>query len=128
MAEIPATERRSSFEDMSRDSQAMQRDDLANPGMLWVVEGEVAWSSKAGSAGRSCADCHGNAAASVRGAATQYPTFSVERGRPIDLQGRINLCCETKQNAHSPTLQVSGGARPDRVCGKPVARHADRVG
>jgi sulfur-oxidizing protein SoxA len=99
MAEIPATERRSGFEDMSRDSQAMQRDDLANPGMLWVAEGEVAWSSKAGSAGRSCADCHGNAAASMRGVATRYPAYSVERGRPVDLQGRINLCRETKQNA-----------------------------
>ena len=39
---------RSGFEDMSRDSQAMQRDDTANPGMLWVLDGEALWAAKAG--------------------------------------------------------------------------------
>jgi sulfur-oxidizing protein SoxA len=30
---------RSGFEDMSRENQALQRDDTANPAMLWVGEG-----------------------------------------------------------------------------------------
>lgn len=37
----------------------MQEDDIANPGMLWVAEGEQLWTRAEGRAGKSCADCHG---------------------------------------------------------------------
>ena len=84
---------------MSRESQAMQRDDTANPGMLWVLEGETLWNEKAGFAGRSCADCHGDAGRSMRGLAARYPAYLPEQSRPVDLEGRINLCRETRQNA-----------------------------
>jgi sulfur-oxidizing protein SoxA len=95
----PAADRRSGFEFMSRESQATQLDDTANPGMLWVAEGEAIWSSKAGLSNRSCADCHGNAVASMKGVAARYPAYSTERQRPIDLQSRINMCREAQQNA-----------------------------
>ena len=39
----------------------MQDDDTANPGMLWVLDGEALWKRKAGAADKSCADCHGDA-------------------------------------------------------------------
>ena len=39
----------------------MQDDDTANPGMLWVLDGEALWTRKAGAAAQSCADCHGDA-------------------------------------------------------------------
>jgi sulfur-oxidizing protein SoxA len=97
--QIPTSERRSGFDDMSRESQAMQRDDLANPGMLWVAEGEALWNGKAGAFEQACADCHGHAAASMKGVAARYPAYLADRARPIDLQGRINLCRESKQNA-----------------------------
>src|SRR3954470_5701267 len=97
--EISPSQRRSGFDDMSRESQAMQRDDTANPGMLWVLEGETLWNEKAGLAGRSCADCHGDARRSMRGLAARYPAYAPEQGRPVDLEGRINLCRETRQNA-----------------------------
>src|SRR5215210_2651495 len=90
--EIPLSQRRSGFDDMSRESQAMQRDDTANPGMLWVLEGEALWNEKAGLAERSCADCHGDARASMKGVATHSPAFSPAQGRPINLEERINLC------------------------------------
>ena len=54
---------------MSRETQAVQRDDTANPGMLWVGEGEALWNREDGTAARSCAGCHGDAAASMRGVA-----------------------------------------------------------
>jgi L-cysteine S-thiosulfotransferase len=98
-AEIPLAERRSGFDLMSPETQAMQRDDTANPGMLWVGEGEALWNRKAGSADRACADCHGDAAVSMRGVAARYPAFNAERRAPIDLQGQINLCRERRQNA-----------------------------
>lgn len=97
--EIPPSQRRSGFDDMSRESQAMQRDDTANPGMLWVLEGEALWNEKAGLAERSCADCHDNARASMRGVAARYPAYAAEQNRPVDLEGRINLCRGTQQNA-----------------------------
>lgn len=94
-----ADTRRSGFEDMSPQSQAMQKDDTANPGMLWVLDGEALWNAKAGRAGKSCADCHQDAAVSMKGVAARYPAFSAEQNRPLDLQGRINACRETKQQA-----------------------------
>jgi sulfur-oxidizing protein SoxA len=94
-----ADTRRSGFEDMSPQSQAMQKDDTANPGMLWVLDGEALWNAKAGRAAKSCADCHQDAAVSMKGVAARYPAFSAEQNRPLDLQGRINACRETKQQA-----------------------------
>ena len=93
-----ADERRSGFADMSPETQAMQRDDSANPGMLWVLEGEALWRSAAGSTGRSCADCHGSAAPAMRGVAARYPAYDAQRGGPIDLEDRINQC-RTRQGA-----------------------------
>jgi sulfur-oxidizing protein SoxA len=94
-----ADSRRSGFDFMSRESQAMQQDDTANPGMLSVLDGETLWSTKAGCANRSCADCHQDAATSMKGVAARYPAFSAEHQRPLDLQGRINACREAKQQA-----------------------------
>ncbi len=51
-AEIPEAERRSGSTFMAPDTQAMQDDDTANPGMLWVLDGEALWKKKAGSAER----------------------------------------------------------------------------
>lgn len=92
-------ERRSGFEFMSRESQALQQDDTANPGMLWVAEGETLWNTKAGQSNRACADCHGDAAVSMKGVAARYPVYFAEQSRPIDLQGRINVCREANQQA-----------------------------
>jgi len=97
--EPPPQERRSGFEFMSRESQALQQDDTSNPGMLWVAEGETLWNAKAGQSGRSCADCHGDAAVSMKGVAARYPVYFEEQKRPIDLQGRINMCRAVKQQA-----------------------------
>jgi L-cysteine S-thiosulfotransferase len=98
-AEIPLSERKSGYELMSRETRAMQDDDTANPGMLWVLDGEASWNRKAGTAGKSCADCHGDAQASMKGVAARYPAFDATRGRPIDLEQRINMCRVDRQKA-----------------------------
>ncbi|MBN8939671.1 MAG: sulfur oxidation c-type cytochrome SoxA [Rhizobiales bacterium] len=90
--EIAPAERLSGFDQMQPETQAMQREDTANPGMLAVRAGEGLWNAKAGPASRACADCHGDAAASMRGVAARYPAFDAGLGRPVDLTGRINLC------------------------------------
>jgi len=95
----PAQEqRRSGFDDMAPETQAMQRDDTANPGMLWVQEGEALWERRAGRADRACAGCHGDAAVSMRVAA-RYPAFDEASGAPLDLAGRINRCRTAHQGA-----------------------------
>jgi L-cysteine S-thiosulfotransferase len=98
-AEIPAAERRSSYELMSAETKAMQDEDSANPGMLWVLDGEALWNRRAGEADRSCADCHDAAPQSMRGVAARYPAFDGKRGTAVDLQGRINLCRTEQQKA-----------------------------
>ena len=103
--EIPANERRSDYALMGPELRGMQEDDSANPGMLWVLDGEVLWRRKDGSTGRACADCHGEAAHSMRGVAARYPAFDQTLGRPIDLEGRINACRTKHQRAEPFTFE-----------------------
>jgi len=99
--EIPRTERRSGYDFMSRETRAMQDDDSANPGLLWVLEGERLWNRKIGAAGSACADCHGDARASMKGVAARHPSFDATRGRPVNLEQRINVCRINQQKAQS---------------------------
>src|SRR5262249_21348463 len=78
-AEFPPAERKSSYEFMGRETRAMQDDDTVNPAMLWVLDGEALWNRKEGSAAKSCADCHGDARASMKGVAARYPAFNAAR-------------------------------------------------
>ena len=97
-AEIPLNERRSGYADLGRDTKAMQDDDIANPGMLSVLDGEAMWTAKPG-AGRACADCHGDARTSMKGVAARYPAFDPASSRPINLEQRINICRAERQQA-----------------------------
>jgi len=97
--EIPRSERRSGYDFMGRETRAMQDDDTANPGMLWVLEGESLWSRKSGAAARACADCHGDARTTMKGVAARHPSFDAALGRPVNLEQRINRCRTERQNA-----------------------------
>ena len=115
---------------MSPQTQAMQRDDTLNPGLLWVAAGEDLWNQKAGRADRSCASCHGDAKASMRGVAARYPAFDAALGRPIDLAQRINRCRQEQQQAGPLALEGAEllglqtlVAHPSR--GLPIAPDAD---
>jgi sulfur-oxidizing protein SoxA len=92
-------EKRSGYQDASPETRAMQDDDASNPGFLWVQQGEALWVQRTGNAARSCADCHGDAAASMRGAAARYPIYDAKLGRPITLNGRIQQCRVERQEA-----------------------------
>jgi len=90
---------RSGFEFMSPSTQAMQRDDMQNPGMLWVKDGEAIWNKVDGESKKSCASCHGDAKNSMRGVAARYPAFDVQQKRPLNLSQRINQCRQRNQQA-----------------------------
>ena len=97
--EIPSPDRRSGYDFMSRETRAMQDDDTANPGLLWVLEGGALWARKSGAAGRACADCHGDARTSMKGVAARYPAFDAARRHPVSLEQRINGCRTERQQA-----------------------------
>lgn len=78
--------------------KAQQADEAANPGMLWVGEGERLWETPAGAANRSCAACHGPAAG-LKGVATRYPAVDAATGELLNLEGRINRCRTEHQGA-----------------------------
>ena len=97
--EIAQDQRRSGYSFMRSDTKAMQDDDTSNPGMLWVMDGEALWSQRIGAPDKACADCHGDARASMKGVAARYPAFDKALGRPVDLEQRINLCRAEHQQA-----------------------------
>ena len=79
--EIPLAERRSGYEFMSRETRAMQDDDITGPAVLWLLDGEALW-GKLG-----CAGCHGDAKASMKGVAARYPALA--DGKLVSLEQRL---------------------------------------
>jgi sulfur-oxidizing protein SoxA len=76
----------------SPETQAMQDDDFANPGMLAVEDGQGEWAKVEGAAGKSCASCHGDAEKSMKGVSVSYPKFEPKIGKLASLEHRINMC------------------------------------
>ena len=97
--EIPLSERRSGYEQMGRETRAMQDDDATNPATLWVLDGEAAWQRKGGAAELACAGCHGDAAQSMKGVAARHPAPDAKTGRLVNLEQRINACRVVRQQA-----------------------------
>jgi sulfur-oxidizing protein SoxA len=96
---------KSGIEFVSEDLRKLQTDDFANPGMLWVARGEKLWAEPAGKSGKSCASCHQDARASMKGVATRYPRMDPGAARLVNLEGRINLCRDRKQQAQPLGLE-----------------------
>jgi sulfur-oxidizing protein SoxA len=84
--------RRSGYTYLSKENRQLQDDDFANPGLLWVEQGQELWRRADGSAGRSCASCHGEAARSMRGVRARYPRFDPRHGKLLNLEQQINRC------------------------------------
>lgn len=99
---LPLSVLRSGLAFAGEDVRAMQADDVANPGMLWVERGQALWRAPAGPEGRSCMSCHGEASASMRGVAARYPAFDATRARVLDLDARVMACRAQRQ--HAPPL------------------------
>ena len=106
---------------MSPSTQAMQRDDLQNPGMLSVEEGAALWTRPVGAEARRCADCHGNASETMRGVAARYPAWDEESRAPIVLGARIDRCRARHQKA-----TVSGPEDPARLALEVYVGHQSR--
>ncbi len=99
---IPAEALRSGSDFHGPDLRAQQADDFANPGMLWIERGARLWAAPAGTEGKACADCHGNARASMPGVATRYPAVDAASGRLFNIADRIVACRVDHQRAPRP--------------------------
>lgn len=83
---------------LTPDTQAMQDDEFANPGMPTVEQGHKLFLTP-GWNGKACADCHGDAGAGLDPARiARYPVFDAQLGKPVTLQERINMCVEDRQD------------------------------
>lgn len=79
--------------------RALQDDDMRNPGTLWLEIGAERWAEKSPSNGKSCGDCHGDAAVSMKGVATRYPAIDKEIGTLLNLELKIEQCRTRRQDA-----------------------------
>ncbi len=102
---IPRSELKSGSEFTSEANRTLQADEFANPGMHWVTRGERLWGENTGGALKSCATCHGEAAASMKTAATRYPRIDPGAARLVNLSDRVNLCRERNQAAPPLALE-----------------------
>ena len=76
----------------NEETQAMQDDDLLNPGFFWVERGARLWHEVEGAAGESCASCHGDAPATMRGVGAAYPKYRAASGKVVNLEQQVNIC------------------------------------
>ena len=95
---IPLDQLKSGSAFLGADLLSLQKDEFANPGMLWVERGEKIWREAAGKKNQSCASCHKDAAVSMRGVAARHPRVDAS-GKLLNLEGRINACRADRQGA-----------------------------
>ena len=75
----PLTEVISGYEFRNASTQETQDDDFENPGMLMLDQGLDQWSVVEGSAGKSCADCHGDdPLETMKGVGSSFPKYTEE--------------------------------------------------
>ncbi len=81
------------------ETRALETDSFENPGMIGVEHGEELWNKVEGTAGKSCASCHGDASESMKGVAAHYPKWDEKAGKPKDIELQINECRKEKMGA-----------------------------
>ncbi len=82
----------SGYEFRSKETRALQDDDLENPGFLAVERAADLWKQVEGSEGKSCMSCHGEAEKSMKGVGAAMPKWDDKLDRPVNLEQRINIC------------------------------------
>jgi sulfur-oxidizing protein SoxA len=111
------------------ETRALQMDDFENPAMLGVEDGEAMWNTAEGAAGQSCADCHGDAAESMKGVRAAMPKVNAD-GVLWSTEDYINNCRTERMEADA--LKWNSGPLNNMVAyisvqsrGMPVAVQID---
>nr|WP_226580556.1 sulfur oxidation c-type cytochrome SoxA [Acuticoccus sediminis] len=81
------------------ETRALEADTFDNPGMLYVEAGEDVWNRVEGTAGKSCAACHGDASESMKDVGAHYPKWNEAAGKPFNIELQINACRENNMGA-----------------------------
>jgi len=89
------------------ETRAMQSDDFDNPGMIFVEQAMASWETVEGSAGKSCASCHGDASESMKGVRAVYPKWNEKAGEVRTLEMQVNACRTEQMGAEA--WKYSGG-------------------
>ncbi len=79
------------------DTQALQNDDFANPGFLWVDRGKELFAERPAAEGKACAACHGADGQELNGVAARYPAVDAASGTLFNLETRIQNCQQVHQ-------------------------------
>ncbi len=74
------------------ETRAVEADSFSNPAMLYVERGAEIWNTVDGTAGKSCASCHGDAAESMADVGAHYPKWDADTQRPTNVELQINEC------------------------------------
>ena len=85
-AEIPLAERRSGYEFMGRETRAMQDDDVTNPALFSLADGEALFRTH-------CSGCH----ADLKGVAARYPKAGVSLDQKINHSLKKPFAYESKE-------------------------------
>ena len=85
----------SGFEFLTPETQALQTDAFANPGYLWVDRGDALFKTIEG-VSQACVSCHQNG---LPGIAATFPKVSASTGALLNLEGQINSCRTSHQDA-----------------------------
>ena len=82
------------------DTRDMQRDDFDNPAMLAVDQARDVWNTVEGTAGQSCASCHGDPE-SLKGFWNTQPKFNAEKDQLYAAEQYINDCRTERMGAEA---------------------------
>lgn len=98
-ADSPFSEIISGWRFRNNDTQVLQTDDFENPAMIHAQFGEDLWNKADGDAGKSCADCHGDASKSMKGLRTVMPRWHEGKKTLMTLEDHINWSREEHMKA-----------------------------
>jgi len=82
----------SGYQFRTKETRALQDDDLENPGFLAVERAADMWKAVDGSEGKSCMSCHGEAETTMKGVGAGMPKWSEKLNKPVNLEQQINIC------------------------------------
>lgn len=91
----------------SDETRVLEQDTFDNPGMLGVEAGEELWNTVEGSAGKSCASCHGDASESMANVGAHYPKWDAKSGKPVNVELQINQCRTGNMGAEAYAFDTS---------------------
>ncbi len=86
----------SGYDFIKPETQAMQDDEVENPGSIAVDEGQVLF-NKTSANGQSCAACHGAQGEKLSAKSlARYPVYDKETDQLVRLQDKISQCRQEK--------------------------------